>query len=224
MIQLSPDEARVLGVLVEKALTTPQQYPLSLNALTAGCNQKNNRAPVVEWDEDRVYDAVDSLRAKGLVREANLTGSRVAKFRHLARETLEVDTAQLVLLAELLLRGPQSIGDLRGNASRMHPLESIEATRAVLDTLMQRPEPMVKEVPPPPGGRVRLFVQLLCPDLHPVGASAGTGSHAPGAEAASAMAVPGLASRVEALEGEVSRLKSALRSLAAKMGEADPLA
>lgn len=221
MIQLKPDECRVLGVLVEKALTTPQQYPLSLNALTAGCNQKNNRFPVVEWDEDRVYDAVDSLRAKGLVREANLSGSRVAKFRHLAREVLEVDTPQLVLLTELLLRGPQSIGDLRGNASRMHPIESIDAARAVLDSLMSRPEPMVKEAPPPPGGRARLFLQLLCPDLHPVAAGAATAETSAALPSAGGA---GMSARLDALEAEVARLRDAVRTLAAKLGEADPLA
>src|SRR5205823_3887877 len=113
------------------------------------------------------------LRAKRLLSEVQFTGSRVPKFKHNAREALGVDTTQLTVLTELLLRGPQSIGDIRSNASRMHPLESLESTRAVLDSLAvpappARPEPLVKEVPPPPGGRAKLWVQLICPDLHPL--------------------------------------------------------
>lgn len=223
---LKPDECRVLGVLVEKAQTTPGQYPLTMNALTNGCNQKNNRFPVTDWDEERVYDAVDSLRAKKLVSEVQFTGSRVPKFKHNARETLGVDTAQLVILTELLLRGPQSIGDLRGNASRMHPIESLEAARSVLDSLMAvappaRPEPVVKEISPPPGGRARLFVQLLCPDLHPLGSLMPT--ERPSARQ-DAPAAPGLEDRVSSLEREIAGLRVALSSLAARLGESDPLA
>ncbi len=232
MLILKPDECRVLGVLVEKAQTTPGQYPLTMNALTNGCNQKNNRFPVTDWDEERVYDAVDSLRGKKLVIEVQFTGSRVPKFKHNARETLGVDTSQLVILTELLLRGPQSIGDLRGNASRMHPIESLETARAVLDSLMAgappaRPEPIVKEIPPPAGGRARLFVQLLCPDLHPLGslmAAAHSGSPVERVQmAAPAAASDHLSERVDALESEVRRLKSALAALAGKLGESDPL-
>lgn len=233
MIQLKGDECRVLGVLVEKALTTPAQYPLTLNALTTGCNQKNNRFPVTNWDEDRVMDALDGLRGKGLVREAMLSGSRVAKFRHMAREVLQVDTSQLVVLTELLLRGPQSIGDIRQNASRMHPIESLEVCKAILDGLMTRMEEqggtMVKEVPPPPGSRARLYVQLLCPDLHPLGALAGGGSGGAddeddgGAAASGGGGTGGLASRVESLESEVARLRNALSKLAGSLGEPDPL-
>ncbi|HMN39444.1 MAG TPA: DUF480 domain-containing protein [Phycisphaerales bacterium] len=225
MIELKADECRVLGVMVEKAHTVPGQYPLTLNALTSGCNQKNNRHPVVEWDEERVYDALDSLRAKRLVNEVILTGSRVAKFRHNAREVLGVDTAQLVVLAELLLRGPRSLGDMRQNASRMHPLESLDSTRAVLESLgaPARAEPLVKEVPPPPGGRARLWVQLLCPGLHPIGASTEPASGAP-SEQAPRSADPSLADRVRVLETEVDRLRTGLRQLAERVGEADPLA
>src|SRR5262245_1278399 len=131
MITLSRDECRVLGVLVEKAQTTPAQYPLTLNAVTMGCNQKNNRDPVTNLTEERVFDAIDKLRAKGLVRELMLSGSRVPKFRHMGREVLQVNTTELVLLTEMLLRGPQTIGELRGRATRMHPIASLEEAQAV---------------------------------------------------------------------------------------------
>lgn len=218
MLQLSPDECRVLGVLVEKAQTTPAQYPLTLNAVVVGANQKNNRHPVTNLDEDRALDAIDALRAKGLVREAMLSGSRVSKFRHLAREVLQVETPALVILTELLLRGPQSPGDLRANASRMHPLESLDAVQAILDELRSRPEPLVKEIPPAPGQRARRYVQLLCPALHPLDA-AHPSAHAntdPGDEppARSVHAADSdLRARVEALEAEVAALKDTLRAL-----------
>src|SRR6478672_871930 len=108
MIELTAHEARALGVLIEKSTTTPEQYPLSLNALTAGCNQKNNRDPVLTMSEDAVFAAVESLRGKGLVIRIEAgAGSRVHRFRHNATDTLHVRPAELAILAELLLRGPQ---------------------------------------------------------------------------------------------------------------------
>jgi uncharacterized protein YceH (UPF0502 family) len=210
MLQLSPDECRVLGVLVEKALTTPGQYPLSLNALTTGCNQKNNRNPVVEFDEERVYDAADKLKSKGLAREAFMTGTRVQKFRHVAREALAITIEELVVLTDLLLRGPQTMGELRGNASRMHPIASLDACQGAIDRLIGRsPEaggPLVKELPPSPGSRAKLFVQLLCPDLHPIVAV--SAPHA--AEAPVQGGGSGLLARVEALEAKVAELERRL--------------
>lgn len=219
MVNLKPDECRILGVLIEKALTTPQQYPLSLNSLTVGCNQKNCRSPLTNFDDDRVFDAVESLRAKGLVREAMLSGSRVAKFRHIARETLNVETPALVILAELMLRGPQTAGELRSNASRMHPIESLDALNAVLASLAQAAPPMVRELP---GGHARRYAQLLCPDLHPLNEPAGSAAPEPSGPSAAAMghsaSSSALAARVEALEQEVQRLKDALQRLALESG------
>lgn len=225
MLVLKPDECRVLGVLIEKAQSTPQQYPLTLNALVSGCNQKNNRLPVVEWDEERVYDAIDTLRAKRLVNEVNLTGSRVPKFKNNARETLSVDTPQLVILAELLLRGPQTLGELRTNASRMHPLESLDVVQNTLQTIMapQRAEPLVQELAPPPGSRAKLFVQLICPGLHAIPSmSPGEAGHAEPRHAAQA-ADPTLIERVARLEAENERLRSAIAALADSAGLRNPL-
>ncbi|HSU67629.1 MAG TPA: DUF480 domain-containing protein, partial [Tepidisphaeraceae bacterium] len=132
MIQLTPDESRVLGVLIEKAFTTPDQYPLTLNAVVNGSNQKNNRDPVTSIDETRAFEALEGLRAKGLVVRADMAGSRVNKFRQQAGEALHVRPAELALLAELLLRGPQTLGELRGRASRMQAFESIEAVKGML--------------------------------------------------------------------------------------------
>src|SRR5437762_12509810 len=117
MVELTPDESRVLGVLIEKSTTTPEQYPLSINALTNGSNQKNNRDPVLTMSEDQVFDAVEKLREKQLVVRVDSVGSRVHKYKHQAGEVLRCRAGELSVLAELLLRGPQTLGELRGRAS-----------------------------------------------------------------------------------------------------------
>lgn len=207
MITLDADECRVLGVLVEKALTTPAQYPLTLNALVSGCNQKSNRAPVTGLGEDDVMTALDSLRGKHLAREVLLSGSRVGKFRHNAREPLGVETSELVLLTELMLRGPQTAGELRGRASRMHDLESAAAAESLLDGLAGREPPLVRKLAPAPGTRAARYAQLLCPDLHP--ADARPAASSPNAERVN----PNLAARVDVLEAEVTALKRAIAQL-----------
>jgi uncharacterized protein YceH (UPF0502 family) len=215
MIRLNPNECRVLGVLVEKAQTTPGQYPLTLNGLVLGCNQKNNREPVLSLSEEAVFDAVDGLRNKGLVREAMLSGSRVAKYRHVAREALSLSTPELVVLAELLMRGPQSVAELRARASRMAPLDSQEAVQALVDGLAARPEPLAARVP---GSRTVRYAQQLCPDLHPLDAPSSDDEPAP-----SAQEDPGISTRLDRLEEQVASLRRAVRELAESAGLPDPL-
>jgi uncharacterized protein YceH (UPF0502 family) len=220
MFHLSPDESRVLGVLIEKAATTPEQYPLSLNAVVNGANQKNNRDPVLAMAEGDAFEALESLRAKGMAVRVDMAGSRVNKYRHQAGDALHVRAGELAIVAELLLRGPQTLGELRGRASRMHPLESLDVVKQMLRALSEREEPLVRELPPAPGSRAERFVQLLCPDLHPLDAPASTTSAAiPQPAPASSMA-----SRVETLEAEVAALRDAVRRLAQSVGEPDPLA
>lgn len=218
MIQLSADESRVLGVLIEKAFTTPDQYPLTLNAVVNGANQKNNRDPVTTIDESRAFGALEGLRGKGLVVRADMAGSRVNKFRHQTGEALHVRTAEVAILAELLLRGPQTLGELRGRASRMQQFESIEAVKNMLAALMTREEPLVRELPPSPGSRAERYVQLLCPDLHSLEVAA------PPATTSIAAEIPraDMTGRMEALEAEVAVLRSALKRLAQSVGEPDP--
>ena len=218
MNQLTPDESRVLGVLIEKAFTTPDQYPLTLNAAVNGSNQKNNRDPVTSLDDTRAFDALEGLRGKGLVVRADMAGSRVNKFKHQTGDALHVRPAEVALLAELLLRGPQTLGELRGRASRMQPFESIEVVKNMLGALMSREEPLVSELPPSPGSRAERFVQLLCPDLHPVEAADSSITFSP----ASNPQAPDLSSRVQSLETEVAQLRAALRQLASSIGEPDP--
>jgi uncharacterized protein len=220
MNPLTPNECRVLGVLIEKAQTTPAQYPLTLNSLVTGSNQKSNRHPVTDLTEDDVLVALDGLRARGFVREVMLTGSRVEKFRHVAREVLGLSTSELVVLTELMLRGPQTVGELRGRATRMHPLESVEVVTNVLDHLMQREEPLVRTVAPAPGSRATRYAQLLCPILPAEPAPESGGSAAPSAaiHAPTARVDPDLAERVARLDAEVGRLTE----IVARMSETAP--
>ena len=217
MIELTPDECRVLGVLIEKELTTPDQYPLSINALLNGANQKNNRDPVTSIAENDAFDAVESLRARSLVVRVETPGQRVNRYRHNAKDVLRLRTGAIAILAELLLRGPQTLGELRGRASRMAPMDSLDAAKDFLRELMEHADqPLAKMIPPSPGSRAERYVQLLCPDLHPLDAPA-TGSFAGFTETAPAAA--SLSQRVTALEAEVASLKLLVTKLATALGE-----
>src|SRR5215213_2995223 len=134
---LERNERRVAGVLAEKAKTTPENYPMSINALINGCNQKSNRFPQVTLDEGQVQDALDSLRKSGAVALIQGDG-RVEKFRHLLYEWLGVDKAELAVMTELLLRGAQTLGELRGRAARMEPIKDIGALQPIVDSLRQK--------------------------------------------------------------------------------------
>lgn len=222
---LTPHECRILGVLIEKAQTTPGQYPLTLNGAVTGANQKSNREPVLNLTEEQVEYALDGLRQKQLAREVMLAGSRVSKYRHTARDTLAVSTEELVILAELLLRGPQSIGELRGRATRMHAIDSLEQAQSIVDGLMvqgERPMAYVRELPPPAGSRAKRYAQLLCPDLHPLDAPAGRDEAPESAAPGDRGVVEASPGRLERLEAEVAQLRAAVRRLASSLGEADP--
>lgn len=144
-------QRRVAGVLVEKAKTTPEQYPLSLNGLTTGCNQKNNRSPQMTLQPDDVETAIEQLRDMGVVVEIQ-GGGRVAKYKHLLYEWLGVDKTELAVMAELLLRGEQTVGELRGRAARMEPIADLGALRPILDSLMHKG--LVIELTPAGRGQV----------------------------------------------------------------------
>jgi uncharacterized protein YceH (UPF0502 family) len=222
---LTADEARVIGVLIEKAQTTPDQYPLTINAVVNGANQKNNRDPVTNIDDGAALSALIGLRNKALVVQQDAPGQRAPRFRHQFKEGLGVNTPEMVVLAELLLRGPQTLGELRGRASRMHPIESLDMAKNILQQLMDKPQPLVLQIAPAPGSRAERYVQLLCPELHEIVEGAegapldqtqrGTGS---GAAAAT------VGERVARLEGEVAMLREALSRLAAEIGASDPFA
>jgi len=160
---LSAVEARVLGALIEKELTTPDYYPLTLNALVAACNQKNNREPVLQVDEAAAVAATDTLREKKLVWLVTLAGGRVAKYRHAFLDVYHVPDASVALLAELLLRGPQTVAELRARAERMHPYADAAAVETLLHELAAHAEgPFVVKLAREPGRRESRYAQLLC--------------------------------------------------------------
>ena len=165
-IELTPYESRVIGCLIEKEITTPEQYPLSLNALTNACNQKSNRAPVLELDEASVQQTLDGLNKKYLVSEESGYGSRVAKYRHrfcnTEYGTLKFSSQELGIVCELLLRGPQTPGELRSRASRLCPLREVAEVEAVLDALARREDgPFVVRMPREPGKRESRYAHLF---------------------------------------------------------------
>ena len=161
---LSDREVRVLGALIEKEITTPDYYPLSLNALTNACNQKSNRHPVMALDEAAVRETLDSLNQKGLAGPTSTAESRVTKFAHRAQEVFNFDRRVTALLCELMLRGPQTLGELRSHAERMYRFEDLETLEATLLKLSEREPPLVKKLPRLPGTKEPRYAQLLAGD------------------------------------------------------------
>ena len=218
---LNAHEARVLGVLVEKAFTTPDQYPLSLNALTNGCNQKSNRAPVTDYSEAEVTVALTGLRHKHLAGASLGAGSRVERWRHNAQEGLKVGERALAVLAELLLRGPQAPGELRTRCNRMRSVPSQEDLAQVLAELEGLG--MVERIR---GGRADRWGQTLCPESGPAaGEGSGTDGAAPAGGASGSAATAGTAPTAApsappapGLEERVARLERQLAQLAEQLG------
>jgi uncharacterized protein len=175
--QLEASEVRVLGALLEKEITTPEYYPLSLNALVNACNQKSNREPVVAYDEDTVEDALATLRTKGLA--VHITGDgRVAKFRQRFTEVLNLGRREAALICVLMLRGPQTPGELRGRSERLYSFDDLEAVENALNRLAEGG--LVKKLPRQSGFREVRYAHLLAGDIEPPeeGAPSGTVSFA----------------------------------------------
>jgi uncharacterized protein len=188
-------ELRVLGCLVEKQRTTPDVYPLSLNALRLACNQSTNRDPVVDYDEPTIRAALDRLSRRGWARLASGAGSRAVKFRHLFDEALGLSDAELSLLTVLMLRGPQTPGELKQRTERLHRFESPAEAQGVLDELVQRE--LAARLPRRPGQKEDRYAQLL-------GGSDEEGEPQPQQDS--------LEARVERLEAEVRELRERLDS------------
>src|SRR6202011_2165892 len=159
-ILLNDVEARVLGALVEKDVTTPDYYPLSLNALVNACNQKNNRDPVMSLDEETVREALDTLHGKNLAGPAGGADSRVTKYEHRLQEAFNFTRGETAILCVLLLRGPQTPGELRGRTERMHRFEDLTEVQSSLQRLMQRDPPLVKVLQRQPGTKESRYMHL----------------------------------------------------------------
>ncbi len=147
-VQLNFNERRVLGTLIEKGYTTPEQYPLSLNAVVVGANQKSCREPISYIDEEKALDTLESLQAKGFSILVRMAGSRVDRWKHRCGEVLTLESKEVAILAELLLRGPQTEGELRQRASRMRPVETSEELERFLEGLLTRPDPLIRRMGP----------------------------------------------------------------------------
>jgi len=162
---LTETEARVLGALVEKDVTTPEYYPLSLNALVNACNQKSNRDPVMQLDEDAVRDALSVLQEHRLAGPAGGADSRVTKYEHRTQEVFNFTRAEIAVLCVLLLRGPQTPGELRGRTERMHRFETLDDVQSALHKLIERLPPLAKMLPRQPGTKESRYAHLLGGDV-----------------------------------------------------------
>jgi len=214
---LSEVEIRVLGALVEKELTTPDYYPLSLNALVNACNQKSNRDPAMSLNEDAVRHALRSLEKEGLAGPADGMDNRVTKFEHRLQEAFNFDRREIAVLCELLVRGPQTPGELRGRAERMYPFDDLGQVQSTLQRLAQREPPVVKVLPRQPGTKEARYAQLLSGDVH-IDVQNDAQKQAPAAtrEAAathSAAHVPINDERIARLEDELSALQNEVADL-----------
>jgi len=192
-VDLDPVELRVLGCLIEKQRTTPDQYPLSLNGLRLAANQSTNRDPVVDYDEGTIRAALDELSRRGWTRLASGPGSRVAKFRHLLDDALELTPSQLAVLAVLMLRGAQTAAELRTRSERIYPFASIPDVEVALQSLAERE--LVQRLPRRPGEREERWTQLL-----------GAGAESPPPAEAAAPEE----GRLDRLEREVAELRARL--------------
>jgi hypothetical protein len=231
-MQLSPEEGRIIGSLIEKQLTTPQQYPLTLNALVLACNQASNRDPVVRYRDRMVEETLAALKEAGLVRFVHPShGRSVLRYRQVLDERLALDDKELALVGVLLLRGPQTVGELRSRTDRMATFDGIAAVESDLVRLSALPEPLVLRQARRPGQKEERWAQLLSPDAVGSAGAAG-GAYAGGAvdtatgreqhwtspRASSSSSLAALADEVAALRAEVAELRSSLEDLQAQLG------
>ena len=220
MLKLDAVEGRVVGSLIEKQLTTPQQYPLSLNSLALACNQTSNRDPVVSYSETEVQTALDSLKAKGLVRFVLPShGRSVVRYRHVLDEKLALDARQLSLVGVLLLRGPQTVGELRTRTERMADFDGLGAVESDLDGLTKWEEPLVARLPRRPGQKEERWTQLLSEEPEgPAGASHSVAAAVGERPAPAEDEMAALREELAKLRDEVVSLREELTELRRELG------
>jgi uncharacterized protein YceH (UPF0502 family) len=217
-ILLTPAQARVLGALVEKEATIPDYYPLSLNALINACNQRSSREPVMNLDEDDVRQALHGLEAKGLAGRARNADGRVTKYEHWLGEAFNFSRAETALLCVLLLRGPQTPGELRGRTERLHTFEEIADVLAGLQKLMDREPPLAAVLPRQPGTKEARYAHLLSGPVESIQmVSALDTTHSPNASPDAGPDASALQERVENLEAVVDELRQKVAELNQKI-------
>ena len=201
-------EVRVLGSLIEKEMTTPDYYPMSLNALTNACNQTSNRDPIVHYDEGTVAHAIETLRVRSLVRAIQQSGSRVTKFRHLLGETMGLTTRYTAVLGVLMLRGPQTLAEIKTRTSRSVEFATLEEVESVLDGMIDRqPTPLVVRLPRQPGQKELRYGHLLAGEVTYDASEAASSREEPHARS----------DRIAALEAAVSELRNELADVRAQL-------
>jgi uncharacterized protein YceH (UPF0502 family) len=214
---LTPPEARVLGCLIEKEAAVPDTYPLTRNSLRQACNQSSSRDPIVSFDDLTVQRSLDSLKARGLVRFVHpVSGERATKFRHVADEQFDLGPPELAVVGVLVLRGPQTSGELRSRTDRLHPFRSPEEVEAVLAALAAREEPLAVELPRQPGQHGQRWAHLLCGPIDHDALAAFVPQRAH-----SGSTHPAAHDRVAALEIEVASLRARLTRLEEELGFED---
>ena len=204
-------EARILGCLIEKALTTPDHYPLTLNALKAACNQKSNRDPMVAYDEDTVEHGLDGLRDKHLAALVHTAGGRVLKYKHTLSSRISLAESDVAALCVLLLRGPQTPGEIRGRTGRMHEFAGLDEVQETINAMMTETVPRLAcKLPRQAGRKEARYAHLLCgePDL----------SEEPAAPEPATSRGPGLADRVATMEEQLAALRSEFDELKRALG------
>jgi uncharacterized protein len=207
---LTEIETRILGSLVEKQLTTPEYYPLTLNALVAACNQKSNREPVVSYDDKTVTDALERLRDRNLVYVFYGSTSRVPKYKHMLPSVYELEPPDVAVMCVMMLRGPQTLGELRGRTDRLYEFSGVGEVQETLDGLIRRDDPLVVKLERQAGQKEARFAHLLNGDIDV------SSLPPPRSSASSTSADPG---RLEQLETEVKELRSEMESLKATFDE-----
>jgi hypothetical protein len=210
---LTAAEARVLGALLEKEVTTPEYYPLSLNALVNACNQRSNREPVMALDEDDVRQALHGLERDRMAGRARSADGRVTKYEHWMGEAFNLSRAETALVCVLLLRGPQTPGELRGRTERMHEFEEISDVLAGLQRLAERERPLVAVLPRQPGTKESRYGQLLGGPIESMAESAAAHSAEPAAETA------GREERIAQLEGALTETRREIAELRQEVSE-----
>ncbi|MGP8253457.1 MAG: YceH family protein [Terracidiphilus sp.] len=213
-VHLTAEEARVLGALIEKEITTPDYYPLSLNALGNACNQRSNREPVMNLDEDDLRQALNGLERKQLAGRARSSDGRVTKYEHWLGESFNLSRAETALLCVLLLRGPQTPGELRGRTERLHSFEEISDVLAGLQKLMEREPPLAALLPRQPGTKESRYAHLLSGPVESITQPAvAGGADLPASNPAREDRIAQLEATVEELRQEVASLRQKIESL-----------
>lgn len=208
LTELTEVEARIVGCLVEKQLTTPEYYPLTLNALTNACNQKSNREPVVNYDEETVERALQSLRDKNIVYVFYGASSRVPKYKHILPDVFELEPPEVAALSVLMLRGAQTMGEINQRSSRLYQFSGLDEVSRTLDKLADRPDPLIVRLARQPGQKEGRFAHLLCGEIDEE-AIMNYQKPSPGSQN----------ERITELENEISELRSEFERFAASFEE-----